>query len=287
VHQVFLPPITPVAGPKVILAAAQVNSVIPWDPDGNTPNDHPTYTALFASRKPDITGNFGDFWLGDNMPQVPRGQILLDGQHLANFEALYDNQNLYLHYDVTAPNGPINSGSELPYAPFVSGAYVDFSMGPNWNGPRKDVREGDMRLLMARIGNADHGDPFEQGYWEIKPGGTNPQTIASPAATVHFDQIMTAPGVQMALKVLGTDPKTGFVHYVLQASVPLADLGLTNPAGKSVGFDASVGVSDAEGDRRERAGHWAGLSEAIVVDRPGSSRLLPDTWGTMEFAPGT
>jgi len=285
IHEVILPKLTAVTGPAVALTDQQSAKVVAWDPDGNLPDYHPVYTAMYASRTPDISGNFGDFWLGDNMPSVPRAQVLLDGQHLATVEAIYDNQYLYLHYDVTAANGPINSGSELPYAPFVSGAYVDFSVAPNWQGPRAVAREGDVRVLMARIGGLAHGDPFQQGYWQVKAGGTNPQTISSPAATVHFDQIAEVPGLRFSMKVMETDPKTGLTHYVVQAAVPLSSLGLSNPTGKSVGFDASVGVANAAGDRRERAGHWAGLSEAVVVDRPGSTRLLPDTWGTMNFAP--
>jgi len=44
-------------------------------------------------------------------------------------------------------------------------------------------------------------------------------------------------------------------------------------------------VANQSGDRRERAMHWAGLSEGVVVDRPGSAELLPRTWGTLNFAP--
>jgi hypothetical protein len=32
-----------------------------------------------------------------------------------------------------------------------------------------------------------------------------------------------------------------------------------------------------------QAAHWAGQSEAAVVDRPGSAALLPATWGTLVF----
>lgn len=77
------------------------------------------------------------------------------------------------------------------------------------------------------------------------------------------------------------------ISYTVEVSIPLASLGLSNPAGKSIGFDASVGIANASGDRRERAAHWAGLSEAVVVDRPGSARLLPDTWGALVFMPPT
>jgi hypothetical protein len=70
----------------------------------------------------------------------------------------------------------------------------------------------------------------------------------------------------------------------LEVHVPLASLGIKgDPAGRSIGFDASVAVANEGGDRRERAMHWAGLSEGVVVDRPGSAMLLPRTWGTLTF----
>ena len=184
---------------------------------------------------------------------------------------------------MTALNGAVNSGSELPDCPFVSGAYVDFSVAPDWTGPRSAVLAGDARVVMAQVG--PQNQQFQRGFWQIKSGGTNPQTISSPAATVHFDQISNVNGLRMATKSLGVDTRTGLTHYIVQAAIPLSSLGVDAKAGRSIGFDASVGVANQAGDRRERAGHWAGLSEAVVVDRPGSTRLLPDTWGTMTFAP--
>jgi hypothetical protein len=87
----------------------------------------------------------------------------------------------------------------------------------------------------------------------------------------------------MAYLVGANDPKTGLTPYNVEVSVPLKSLGITSPVGKTIGFDVSVGVANAAGDRRERAAHWAGLSEGVVVDRPGSTRLLPETWGTLTF----
>jgi hypothetical protein len=93
------------------------------------------------------------------------------------------------------------------------------------------------------------------------------------------------PGLQMAYKAGDKDPKTGRTRYTVEVCILLKSLGLGNPAGKTLGFDASVGIANEAGDRRERAAHWAGLREAFVVDRSGSTSLPPDTWGTLTFVP--
>ena len=290
VHEIILPKLTPIEGGKVTLTTAQTALAKPWDPDGLAPNARPNY-VVHPVGKPiappkmngDLDGREGWGQLA-NGQQRPEMLILLDDQRLAGVRAMYDAQNLYLGYSVTAPNGLLNSGSELPSAPFVSGAYVDFTVGPDWQGPRAEVREGDLRVILARIKNGGAQQDFQQGFWQKKAGGANPQTINSPAASVKMDQISEVPGLQMGFKVGETDAKRGLTHYTVEVSIPLASLGLTNPVGKTIGFDASVGVANDAGDRRERAAHWAGLSEAFVVDRPGSTRLIPETWGTLTFA---
>jgi len=200
-------------------------------------------------------------------------------------QAMYDEKNLYLGYRVWAPNGPRNVGSELPYAPFVSGAYVDFYVAPDWRLPQRDrVFDGDVRVLVAWIGkDMKAGMVFQQGFWQICEQGEHPWEITSPAATVHFDNITEVPGLEAAYKAENADPTTGRVPYTVEVAVPLESLGLDDPAGRSIGFDVSVGVADDSGAERTRAAHWAGLTEGRVVDRPGSTRLLPHTWGTLRF----
>ena len=108
------------------------------------------------------------------------------------------------------------------------------------------------------------------------PKQTHPQTIVSPAQQRYFDDITPIPGLTFAYQVTPTG-------YTLEAKVPFASLGI-NPARQPVvGFDASVGFSDMAGQVRARAVHWAGESEAVVVDRPGSTELKPATWGTLQF----
>ena len=294
VFELILPAIQRLPGSAVTLTPENAKSAQPWDPDGIAPTEKPSAIAIPAPGNTPgcfpvkVDGNFDgregwDGWNGiRNRPML----VMLDGRSLGTVRAMYDAKNLYLGYTVWHPAGPANSGSELPYSPFVSGAYVDFSIAPDWSQPqRREVKEGDMRVIVARVSNGAAGveSNFQQGFWQKKVGGSNPQTISSPAATVHFDQITTVPGLQIGYKVNPKDQRSGSIQYTVKIVVPLASLGLSDVAGKTIGFDASIGVANTAGDQRERAAHWAGLSEGHVVDRPGSTVLLPHTWGTLTF----
>jgi sugar lactone lactonase YvrE len=286
-HEVLLPKIQPLVGSTVTVTPQAASQAQPWDPDGVAPSARPACEVYFTPQPPKIDGSLDGCWwrLPDGRPR-PEMLVMLDGQRLGSVRAMYDRENLYLGYLVRDAAGPLNRGSELPYCPFVSGAYVDFCIAPDWSTtPRDELREGDLRVILARIANGAAGcEDFQQGFWPRKSGGANPQTIASPAATVHFDQIQPVPGLKMAYRVEPKRDNAGLIRYEVEVSLPLAGLGLKDPAGKSIGFDASIGVANAVGDRRERAAHWAGQSEGVVVDRPGSARLLPNTWGTLHFA---
>ncbi len=295
VHEVKLPARKRLSASPVQVSSAQAKLAKPWDPDGVMPTEKPTYVAHYIPAHPvqmpmKINGDFDgrEGWHGfSDGTKVGEMLVLLDGERLASVRALYDDKNLYLGYSVRAPNGPINAGTELPISGFVSGAYLDASFGPEWAQPqRADVRDGDLRVLLAKVKGGD-GKPvdFNQGYWQKKKGGQNPQTISSPAASVRFDQIQEIPGLQMAYKLHDKERDSDRIRYDVEVAIPLAAIGLSNPVGRRIGFDLSVGVANAAGDRRERAGHWGGLSEAAVVDRPGSAQLLPHTWGTLQFAP--
>ncbi len=92
--------------------------------------------------------------------------------------------------------------------------------------------------------------------------------------------------VKAGFRETGRNAETGAVSYTVELSAPWTSLGFDGPpVGRQLGFDTSVGVANSSGDRRDRAAHWAGLSEGVVVDRPGSAALLPRSWGTLTLAP--
>ncbi len=263
IHELIVPTVQRLAGTAVTLSAAHAAAARPWDPDGLAPTEKPTIIVMRApgnvkgGYKVKVDGllDSREGWYGwDGVPSRPM-LVMLDGRLLAEVRAMYDDENLYLGYTVRHSAGPVNSGSELPYAPFVSGAYVDFCVAPEWTQPqRREVRQGDLRVIMARVNNGGAGTEsiFQQGFWQKKAGGTNPQTISSPAAAIHFDQITAVPGLQVAYKVTKDERTLSVRQYTVEVAVPLASLGLSDVAGKAIGFDASVGIANPSGDQRQR-----------------------------------
>ena len=292
VHEVKIPKLTPLDLGTVTLTPEAAAAAKPWDPDGPAPGKRPGYIARsvfdFDKENPKqtrtitIDGKLDPAeWSGiDSMP------LVLEGKTVGTVRVTFDKANLYLAYDVQDSNGLQNDGHELPYSPFVSGSYVDFCIGPDWNTPNREQNlEGDVRGILAKITN---GPDYQMGFWPVKKDlkryathptpakKNNPQTITSPAQKRDFDDIDPIPGLTFAYQ---PSPR----GYTLEAQVPFLSIGM-NPARQAVvGFDASVGFSDAAGRIRSRASHWAGESEAVVVDRPGSTELKPATWGTLQF----
>ncbi len=288
VQEIKLPKTQSLKGPAITVTAEQAAKIKPWDPDGVMPTSKPVYHVRRVSKAPTINGEFDGregWWSFEDGTKNEEALILLDGERMASVRMMYDDKNLYMGYTVRSFNGTLNSGSELPACPFVSGAYVDAYFAPDWAQPQRgEVKEGDMRIIMAQVKGAEgKAGNFQQGYWQKMKGGTNGQDIKSPAAAVHFDQIKEVPGLQFAYRDEGKKDDTGRNLYTVEVAIPLEAIGIANPAGKKIGFDMSVAAANESGDRRERAAHWAGLSEGIVVDRPGSIKLLPENWGTLEF----
>jgi hypothetical protein len=296
VHRLDMPALTEIDAGAVTLTPALAAAAKPWDPDGPTPGKRPTYSAKtiwdwdaerenairkgdpkadFHTRTITVDGKLDEAEWGGIDPML----IKLDGQEVARVKVAFDKNTLYLAYDVSDPHGLKNVGTELPACPFTSGSYIDFCIGRDWSTPNREQNlEGDIRVILARITGAKGSSDYQMGFYPIRSRfAKNPQTITSPAAQRHFDDIAPLPGLKWACQATGTG-------YTAEVSVPMQSGQTLNlwPT-QNIGFDASVGFANATGTVRRAAAHWAGEQEAMVVDRPGSAALLPATWGTLVF----
>jgi hypothetical protein len=298
IHEVLLPQFHSFSSGKVRLNEEIAKMAIPWDPDGVDPLNRPTYWAVRNGAKNhapvQVDGGAGGregYFDNRNEPsRLGSMNLLLDGSGIGEVRAVYDDKKLYLHYALRMPTPFANAGTELPLCPFTSGAYVDVSIAPDWKEPqRSDVRTGDVRILLTRVAVGEGNvEDFAIAYYPKLRNGQKkePQIIRSPAAEITFDRIGALSGLQVAWQDDGFDGNRQWYQMNVEVGIPLAEIGITgDPADRTIGFNVSVGVANKQGTQRERAVHWGGSSEGVVVDRPGSARLSPALWGTLHFAP--
>ena len=188
----------------------------------------------------------------------------------------FDERWLYLCYG-TQRYGPMkNSGTQLDRI-FRTGAGVDLQMGTDPAAPagRRTPVAGDLRLLMTYT---DAG-PIAVLYRPVAPRaeGERSWVIASPTGKVVFDRIEQLKGVRTALG--GGDGR----GYVLEAAVPLKNLGLKPRADLRLKMDWGMLVSGENGREVMQRIYWSNKATGIIADAPSEAALRPDLWGHIRF----
>jgi len=115
-------------------------------------------------------------------------------------------------------------------------------------------------------------------YDAVVPG-TSPELAwkaVSPVGSATFDSVRRLDDVRIA-----TGGGTG--NYVVEAAIPLADLGLKPAENLRLKLDWGVLVTDAAGNGVLRRMYWANQATGIVADVPSEARLHPDLWGYVLF----
>ena len=202
----------------------------------------------------------------------------LDGRD-ASLAMAYDEKNLYACFTARG-SGPLkNTGNDWRRL-FKSGAAVDLQIGldPKADAKRKAPAVGDCRLLMTLTGegptavlyqpNAPGSKPDEA--WEARTG----------VAQTGFDRVVKLPEVRLAAR---GDEK----GYCVEASIPLASLGLTIVPDVPYKFDWGILASGPEGNAVLERVYWANAQTAMLADEAIEAQLHPDLWGAVRFSAGS
>ena len=189
--------------------------------------------------------------------------------------ALYDQANLYLSYQVTDTSPWVNNGRDWTRL-FKTGDTVDFQLGtdPAAKSDRKTATYGDIRLSIAPF----EGKPLAVLYrYRLKDAaGANPVEFASPWRSEKVDDVRKLENVKVSIQ-------RGGDFYRLDATIPLSDLGLTDPAGKTFRGDFGVVYGDRQGTINLSRFYWSNKATGLVNDVPGETMLSPDKWGEIKF----
>ena len=193
----------------------------------------------------------------------------------ASFRTAYDDQCLYLAYEVRGMGPLRNSGNQWDKL-FKTGAAVDLFLGTDAaaDPARKQAVAGDLRLLMTWMGDR----PVAVIYRPVAPGAAKAEAweVVSPVWKLPFDLVKILGDVKLARSGGGN-------QYVVEAAVPLASLGLKVQPNLRLKLDWGTLATDSDGSVVLSRTYWANKATAILSDAPSEAALHPDLWGYVRF----
>ena len=185
----------------------------------------------------------------------------------ARILARYDDQYLHLAYRVFAPRSAMKNVGQDDRLLFKSGDAVDLMIGPD--GAKEAA--GNLRLLMTI---KDGKTPIAVLNAKKAPGAAASEKFdfSSPWRTITFDRVVIARSVTLA-----SAPGKG--GYIVEASIPWSDLGITPKSGLRLKADVGVLFGDG-GTQTVSRQYWSNKATGLVNDVPGEADLEPKAWGT-------
>ena len=219
--------------------------------------------APFRTKAPTMDGNDQD-WQRDFDVRWSKS-----GKFPVTVRATWDRSHLFLCYHVRDSSPWVNNGKDWTTL-FKSGDSVDLQLGtdPRADPARRGPVPGDVRLLIAPF----EGKPLAVLYRHRVAGAKGPVTFTSPWRSERVDVVM-----KLASATIAVSRGTG--EYRVEASIPLADLGLKPPGM----FRADFGViyGDPGGAVNMLRSYWSNQATGLVSDVPGEIMLHPNLWGTL------
>lgn len=199
-----------------------------------------------------------------------------DGRFRTQVELAADATHLHLTWRVQDASPWVNRGRDWTKL-FATGDTVDFQFGadPKADPKRREPVGGDRRLLIA----PHDGKAVAVLYDYRKPGGGgSPVEFTSPWRGAKVDDVRRIAEAKIEVK-------TEADGYIVTASLPLAELGLTLGPGAKLRADFGVTFGDASGADTNLRSYWSNQSTGLVDDIPGEAMLSPNLWGDLTVAP--
>ncbi|HUU91564.1 MAG TPA: FlgD immunoglobulin-like domain containing protein [Phycisphaerae bacterium] len=201
-----------------------------------------------------------------------------DGTLPVAVQAAWDDVNLYVRWSVEDPS-PWKNGGDDENLLFKTGDSVDLQLGadPSALPNRTAPVPGDLRLLIAPF----KGQPVAILYRHRVPGTKQPVPFSSPWRTENVDVVKRLASAKLNVAV-GRNA-AGTTGYIVEAAIPLAELGLKPAPGKAYRADFGVLYGDAAGLITGLRSYWSNQNTGLVNDVPGEIMLQPNAWGTVQF----
>lgn len=217
--------------------------------------------------RPSLDGDLSGWDMGSDSIEIRTGQ-----SRVAVVKAMFDDENLYLAYDV-ADSSPLANTGQDERLMFITGDCVDLMLRTDPAEKSSQPVAGDLRLLMT----VREGLPLAVLYRPVVPGTPQDRRVAfsSPWRTVWMDK------VEVVKFPLALKKKPG--GYAVTAAVPLALLGVKKLDGLVLRGDFGVLGSDSAGRECTSRNYWSNKATNNTNDVPDEAALTPALWGELRF----
>ena len=205
----------------------------------------------------------------------PLRRSLGDGRAFS-IRAAYDDENIYIKYDVISPF-QLTNGIADPKVIFQGGNLLDIQLAANSDADpeREKPTQGDMRILVTR----KHGKTYAVLFRPVvKDSKEQAIVLSSPTGQEKFDLIRDVDFLKMDY----APTPEGFSATVV---IPMDQIGLKLDKSRGLKLDLGYIFGNRQGTRAAaRAYIWNNSFSANVVDDiPNESRLEPAKWGLVEI----
>jgi len=230
------------------------------------------YPVQRFARAPEIDGRDKD-WEG--LPSLAIERVGYPFKGSARMAV--DEQRLYLYYSIEDDSPWLNEGKDFTRL-FKTGDCVDLQLCTDAalaeDAKRRVPGKADVRVVIGQAG----GKPVAVLMRVADPTADKALAVeyTSPVAPKRFDRVEILAGAVVRVA-------KGGKGYAVEASLPLAALGLNPAKGVRVRGDLGFISSDAAGTVNSARTYWANKDTNLVSDLPQEAWLDPAAWGVLVF----
>jgi len=187
--------------------------------------------------------------------------------------AAWDGQYLYLGYDVNDASPWVNK-AKTPDTLYATGDTIDFQLGTNPDADRKRSTAvlGDLRLSIGNFQGKDTAVIFRKVAAKKAPKIYNSGVFKG----YKMESVLVVEGAKITVT-----PRNK--AYVVEAAIPLAELGLKLSDGVALRADFGVTHGDAGGQDTVLRTYWNNQKTGIVDDEVAELMMEPCNWGELIF----
>jgi hypothetical protein len=188
----------------------------------------------------------------------------------------WDDAFLHVAWEV-ADATPWVNGADAPEFLYARGDTVDLQLAtdPKADPKRNDPGLGDIRISIGPF----QGKPVAVAYRKVAER-KQPRVFSSGVVKEYpVDSVLVLDGARITVQVDAAKRR-----YVVEAALPLADLGLAPAKGLVVTGDFGATHGDKAGADTALRTHWSNQETGLVNDEVFELMMAPRRWGTFTFA---